>query len=72
MKRLADAAVLYGKDIENALSLLENVMTAIALHLVPADEVSSATEKLLNCRLVPLPQTMLLHQVINDTTNTIH
>ena len=33
VKRLADAAVLHGKDTENASSLLKNVMTAIALHL---------------------------------------
>ena len=53
MKRLANAAVLHGKDIKNASSLLENVMMAIVLHLVLAEEVFSATGK-----LVPLPQTI--------------
>ena len=52
VNRLADAAVLHGKDTENASSLLEDVSTVIALHLVPAEEVSSATEKLLKCKLV--------------------
>ncbi|KAI0241972.1 hypothetical protein LSAT2_015444, partial [Lamellibrachia satsuma] len=52
VNRLADAAVL-GKDTENASSLLENVWTVIPLHLVPVEEVSSATEKLQRkCKLV--------------------
>ena len=69
-KALADAVVLHGKD--NTSSLLKNVTTAIALHLVPAEEVSSASEKLLNCKLVPLSQIMKLHHIMTDTTNTVH
>ena len=51
---------------------MKNVATAIALYVVPADEVSLATSKLQEAKPVPLPQTINLHQVITDTTNVVH
>ena len=69
---MADAAVLHGKDIEDPASLVENVITSIELHLVSAEKVSVASNELAKYQVAPLPQTMKIHQVMNDSPNSVH
>ncbi len=69
---MADAAVIHGKDIEDAASLVENVITSIELHLVSAEKVSVASNELAKYQVAPLPQTMKIHQVMNDSPNSVH